>query len=647
MEIWSNGTGLKGKEMSKYKKIALKAVIVLAVSISIAFLAELVFNFKVLTTDKDNRGKQEVPLEALYTEGFEYKDGSLVMTADVAFIRIDKQSPYLSKLEYDFELEKDFTMGINLYRTENAEAEGSGVNIIDRNNIALSRSEVKIDGQVHHIDLFFDAVSKGISIDKISYDNAFNLSGRRMLAVAGFAAIILILIVFSDTALVRIEYAFLAAGFITCLTMVLTFPAQKVSWDEAYHFKQSYRMGVGTDRVITPEVSYYGSDDAVSSLMFPMTEDEFDGIEDYMDKSSLYDKKAPDNTVVKSSLMPINNIGHIASAIGISLARLMHLPLSYVYMFGKLFNMLLYIIVTFFAIKRAAIGKRILTLAALMPTPLFLASVYSYDATLNAFAFLGLSYILSEFVEKDKLITWKSFFIILISFFIVCGIKMVYAPLLLLLLILPDEKFKDKKTKYIMKYGIFVLCIIGVLVMIVPMLLDPSSRGDSRGGATDAAGQLQFILGNPLGYAKILILHMAAYGVDFTMGNGIFTSLAHYDMFPFAGYTAVIVAAVALTDTPAIKLGAKAKTFIGAVVFVIMCFVWTAMYISYTPVGSGSINGVQGRYFIPIVLPLLLLINTDRIQNNIPEKIYNAIVTLLPVLITFSMVGYKAIAYCI
>lgn len=629
------------------KKNTFKISIILIVSIVVALLAEVVFNFKVLSTDKDNKGKLDISMENLQTEGFEYIDGKLVMTGERGYIRIKRTSPYVSKFEYDYTFEHDITVGFNWYQTEESAAALSGINIIDRNNIALSRSEVKIDGQIYCLDMFFDDKATGLVIDSMSYDNAFNISPRRMFAVAVFVAIVLLLLLYSDMVEEKLEYAFLVVGLLTCLVMVFTLPSQKVSWDEAYHFKHSYNMGIGTDVIITPEVAYYGNDSAVASLMFPMTEDEFDEIEDYMDESNLYDKNDSKNTVTKSSLFPITNVGHIASSVGITIARILHLPLSDVYLFGKLFNMMLYIIVTFFAIKRLAIGKRILTLIALMPTPLFLASVYSYDATVNAFTFLGLSYILSELIEKDKLITWKSFFIFLFSVFIACGVKMVYAPLLLLLLLLPREKFKDKKTLFIMKYGIFVLCIAVVLVMIVPMLLDPSTRGDSRGGATDAGGQLGFIFGNPVSYAKILIMHILSFGIDFTIGNGIFANLAHYDLFAFSGYVPLIIAAVALTDTPRVDIGAKAKLFIGAVVFIVICFIWTALYISYTPVGSGTINGVQGRYFIPIVLPLLLIFNTDKIQSKLPDKLYNSAIILLPTLITYSMIGYKVLAYCI
>ena len=34
--------------------------------------------------------------------------------------------------------------------------------------------------------------------------------------------------------------------------------------------------------------------------------------------------------------------------------------------------------------------------------------------------------------------------------------------------------------------------------------------------------------------------------------------------------------------------------------FATLCLVWTALYLSFTPVGADVIRGVQGRYYLPV-----------------------------------------------
>ena len=51
--------------------------------------------------------------------------------------------------------------------------------------------------------------------------------------------------------------------------------------------------------------------------------------------------------------------------------------------------------------------------------------------------------------------------------------------------------------------------------------------------------------------------------------------------------------------------------------------VWTAFYLTYTEPGSSCIQGVQGRYFLPVLLPLCLLAGNRRIGLRITDRAQN------------------------
>ena len=626
---------MKNIILNNYKKI----IIILIVAIAVGLMGEVVFNLKSLTAPEGEKGRFSVEFDDLQTVGFEMVDGKLVLTEDVGLITYRHSISHVSRFEYTFDFENDFHSIVRVYPSQQNLDNGEYYDLYDGNNRAIITSETNIDSSIAQIEIFFSEDAKGIVIEDISIDNTFNFSHRRMLAISLFAVIIMLAILYRDLIGRKIEYGFLAVAFCSCIALVFTFPAQKVSWDEAYHFNMAYNMGIGGDRIITPETAYYGNDSAVATLMYPLAEVEFDSIEDYMDSSNLYDKADENNQVVKAEFGRLSNVGHLPSSVGISIGRLFKLPLSDLFYLGKLFNALTYIAITFFAIRRITVGKRILTAIALMPTTLFLASAYSYDALLNASVFLGLAYFFSELTDKEKVMSWKSFIIFVVSIGVASAIKMVYAPLFLLLLALPKEKFKDTKSKIIMKYGLFIICIAVVAIMIVPMLLDPSTRGDDRGGAVNAGGQLSFILGTPVYYAKILLSNVLSTGSSYLIGDGIFGAMGHYSNIKYGGYIALFLVFVILTDTSEYKLSLKLKAFMSIVVLVIICFVWTALYIIF-------INGVQGRYFMPVTLLLYLLFNTDKIKNEINTKLYHAMVIGIPALLTFSIVIYKVINYC-
>lgn len=631
-----------GKE--RMRKYGIRCLIILIVSILISFAAELVFNYNILRLPKEERGVRELALEGLYTEGFEFQDGKLVLVQPAGMIRLEQNQSYVRNLDYSYTLDSDFTAVVRIY--PDAAGDSAYLEEGDGNNRLFSCSETAIERAADHIDLMFPEGAQGIQITGIAFDNSFHLSERRMLATATLCGLILFVFVFLNLIEQKLEYAFLVVGIVTCFTMIFTFPAQKVSWDEAWHFSRSYQLGVGMKLVSTQEIAYYGDDSAVASLLYPKSEEEFNSLDEALNQSDIYGKDTTKSHQIPSDFRSLNDVGHIPAAIGIGFAKLLHLPFSLVYRFGKLFNALFYIGITFFGIRRARVGKRILTMVALMPTTLFLASSYSYDATLNAFAFLGVSYILSELAEPDTVITWKRYAVFVISIFLASAIKMVYAPLFLLLLLLPNKKFRNEQSRYLMRFGIFLICAILLAVMLLPTLLNPPATGDARGGDTSTSGQLEVIFGNPIRYTKLLILQIVTYAVDFTLGNGIYGTLAHYGYFPFGGFITVLGTFVVLTDTGEFKLQRRHRLLMAGIVFVIVCFIWTAMYIDYTPVGADTINGVQGRYFIPLALPLLLLFQTKKIENHIPNRIYNAIILTAPMLFSYTIILYKVVANC-
>lgn len=82
-----------------------------------------------------------------------------------------------------------------------------------------------------------------------------------------------------------------------------------------------------------------------------------------------------------------------------------------------------------------------------------------------------------------------------------CRVKAVYAPLILLGLMIPAEKFRSKREMYLMKGGFIVICGLMMLSFILPVLIAPRDIGDTRGDSTSEKGQMAYILGQPLAYA--------------------------------------------------------------------------------------------------------------------------------------------------
>ncbi len=180
-------------------------------------------------------------------------------------------------------------------------------------------------------------------------------------------------------------------------------------------------------------------------------------------------------------------------------------------------------------------------------------------------------------------------------------------------LLLPAKKFKDRKEKYLMRAGICLLFAGLMASFVLPVLITPSQTGDLRGGATSEVGQMSYVLGHFFGYLKILFPSIIRTMPQMLFGRDIFSVQGHLADSPFTWLAMGLALYVVVTDTKAaspetLKPGQKLWIFLmlgGSALLI-----WTSMYIAYTVPGSLTIAGVQGRYYLPILYLFYMLFNS-------------------------------------
>ena len=75
------------------------------------------------------------------------------------------------------------------------------------------------------------------------------------------------------------------------------------------------------------------------------------------------------------------------------------------------------------------------------------------------------------------------------------------------------------------------------------------------------------------------------------------------------------------------------------------CFTCLALYITWTPVGSSTIDGVQGRYFIPLIAVLVLLLTGKRQVAEGIEREVSHKNDLIVILVVVGAMLIKTITY--
>lgn len=404
----------------------------------------------------------------------------------------------------------------------------------------------------------------------------------------------------------KIENIFLMVAPLTCIFFLVTMPTFK-NHDEYYHWLKAYEVSQGT--LMTPQ------EDGVQGSMMP------EGVSkvfptdwttlDYQTMKELLGVKLNEDN--KGILNPetaavYSFVQYIPQATGIALARLVTDNVYLITYGGRIVNMIFALLVLYFAIKLMPFGKKLLLIPAMIPIVIEGFTSLSPDAMTISVAFFYIAYILHlAFGDKEQL-GIKEKAILLISSIVIALCKIVYIPLVGLILIIPKEKFKNQGNKN----KILNFCVIaGIAVIINLIWLAISSRYLSTFREGDSKIQVLLALQNPILYIQNVLYTfnlngsnylLSLFGAD--LGWGELIKL--YSIVPYAFLGIYLFTAI--TDN---ELKDKFKRYqivwISLVVLAIVGLIFTSLYVQWTTVGQTSIAGIQGRYFLPI-LPLVMLL---------------------------------------
>jgi uncharacterized membrane protein len=285
------------------------------------------------------------------------------------------------------------------------------------------------------------------------------------------------------------------------------------------------------------------------------------------------------------------------------LGRQANLPALTVFYLCRFAGLISYLILVWLSIRWMPIGKWILLVLAVSPMALFQATTISTDAISNGIGFLFIAGCLSAAASKE--IGWRECGSLILLIFLLFLAKLNLLPLVLLpFLLIPPSKF-IKKTIYLFLLAAAVILFIVEVAgwnLITSTRLEPLLANEAN-----LTAQLLYILGHPLIFFQAIINDFITNGLSYFQRwiNGY----GYYYWTP-----PQIVSLFFLLSLGAAILITSTSDQISKIFRVVFILVFAAgylativsLYLTFTPVGSNQVFGVQGRYFIPLVLLLLL-----------------------------------------
>jgi uncharacterized membrane protein len=345
---------------------------------------------------------------------------------------------------------------------------------------------------------------------------------------------------------------------------------------------------------------------------------------------------------------------YLPQAIGMGLARIFGLPALGAFYAGRLVNALAALALLAGALRVMPFGRYAIFAVAALPTTAYQAASLSPDATINAGAFLALALTLrvgSGAVNGASSIALPAVSILL-------GLaKGVYVPVLLAGLRWPFAKRNRHAWLILASAAIAAIAFIAWMKASggATATYGIVARGSGLSVRTaPVASQLAILLNDPAGFARILLVSVTQRAPVYALQvvgrfgwNAILLPLSAYPL-------AFLMLCFALRDGGvAHRIPAIRRLWWLALALGGELLIEIALYLTGTPPGADYVQGVQGRYFLPL-LPLAvlaLLPRTARSQHRASagaafaaSAILLQAIALLTVVDSFWIHGFVAVS---
>ena len=626
------------------KRSLLRIILIVIPVLFLAFLSELAFQIPALR-DSYNA---PLPVTSASHKGCELDGDSIVCGAEKSSVtfRFDKQ--YVGKFYFSFEREAadklaDFQISVHSYNVFGTE---EIVEYTDQNPNLIHTSTINLHKEADEITIRVPEGLDGLKITNAGIKNEFQFSKERFFFFLALYALIAFLFFSRSAWAKKVESRFLVFTLVIGTVFVSVLPISKVGWDEEIHFNRAYTLPITRTAKLTPTLHEYT---AVSLTNWPynLPQSKEEKVELFGSLDTLADYRSPEAIEIsnKPNLTNFYNLHYIPQALGIKAGQLLHLNFGYVYMLGRWCNLLAYAVIMYFAIKKLPIGKRLMAAIGLMPTPIFLASTYSYDAMIIAGITFGFAYLLAELLDRKKPLETKNFVFFVVSIAVASLAKAIYIPLVLMGLLIPKDKYKNKKQRTLCRLAVIgsVLLLIGTFIL--PSFIAPPATGDVRGGDTNRAAQLALVLSQPISYLGVWFENFSSTIVCFTLGPDSLAFLGHLATSPCVHLIMILMIVLILTDTAGLSnrhMNIKEKGVLTFLLLAIAGMIWSALYLDFTEVGRTTIAGVQGRYYLPLLFPLFSMFLPVKLRTLWNERKYD-----LAVFAVIACIEFKTIYDCV
>lgn len=415
----------------------------------------------------------------------------------------------------------------------------------------------------------------------------------------------------------RIEKVF--AFTILCLGVIYNFVLTPyMTPDESYHIDMSYRHSntlLGIESAGENKCYKRQDDTELEFTSSPSLENYkiiYDGLFSMAENDTLVEAEATSTTEAPMII-------YLPAVLGMTLARLLHLGTVPMLLLGRWFSLLGFTILTYFGMKKLPFGKTALFLLAVLPMNLQQCTSFSYDAVITGVSFLYICWCVSLAFGEKQVKATDMLGLGILGIILVYGKSGVYLPLALLIFLIPAARFGGKRVRNLCVLGLFllpVLCFLNQNTATVSYIATTTEATATVGSSTTAGYTIGYFLSQPLELVRMLantLSDKTAFYLESLVGQKMgWVEIDISEVISMLFWLLLILASLKTKEEP-MYIRTGQKWWIVFVCAVCAGLILAGMLLTWTPRGYVSIEGVQGRYFIPLMPALLLVLRNPRL----------------------------------
>lgn len=324
---------------------------------------------------------------------------------------------------------------------------------------------------------------------------------------------------------------------------------------------------------------------------------------------------------------------HFPGAVGIMIARVLGLGTTQMLYLGRFMGLLLFAVAVFLGIRRIPFGKAVIFTLSVLPITLQQVNSFSYDSVLFSAVLVFACYIIGMAYDDKAISEIDLLLVCVLGIAIIYCKSGAYTPICFAYLLIPAKKFVKKKEYALFASGLGVTYVLAFLAKNIKVVNTGAEVTNKVMGIETAMSvpnySVGYVLSHPSTFLDVMnntVMDKTDFYVQSMLGQ-------HLGWIQVEVANVIVIAFSICLLLSALRprgeeqyIEVSHKWWMVGITIASAILVLLGMLISWTPITYVSVEGVQGRYFYPLLFFGVLVLRNSKIilSRNIDRELMYA-----------------------